>query len=156
MYTNYITVPCPSLGDPDNGMITCSLGDDGVPSYEDTCNFTCNTGYELTGSDTRTCQSDRSWSGTESMCSRGIPLFILVHNKLCICIILVPCPSLTDPNNGMITCSLGDDGVLSYEDTCSFTCNTGYELTGSDTRTCQSDGSWSGTDDVCRRGITTK
>ena len=42
---------------------------------------------------------------------------------------------------------------MGYEgDTCSFTCNTGYELTGSDTRTCQSDGSWSGSDDVCRRG----
>ena len=25
--------------------------------HEDTCSFTCNTGYELTGSDTRTCQS---------------------------------------------------------------------------------------------------
>ena len=49
-------------------------------------------------------------------------------------------------------CSLEDDRVPSYEDTCSFTCNTGYELTGSDTRTCQSDGSWSGSDDACRRG----
>ena len=63
------------------------------------------------------------------------------------------CSSLTDPNNGMMTCSLGDDEVPSYEDTCSFTCNTGYELTGSDTTTCQSDGSWSGSDDVCRRGM---
>ena len=52
-------------------MITCSLGDDGVPSYEDTCSFTCNTGYELTGSDTRTCQSDGSWSGSETSCIRG-------------------------------------------------------------------------------------
>ena len=42
---------------------------------------------------------------------------------------------------------------MGYEgDTCSFTCNTGYELTGSDTRTCQSNGSWSGIDGVCRRG----
>jgi len=64
---------------------------------------------------------------------------------------LVPCPSLTVPN---ITCSLGDDGVPSYEDICSFTCNTGYELIGSDTRTCQSDGSWSSSDGVCRRGKT--
>ena len=62
------------------------------------------------------------------------------------------CPPLHDPNNGKISCSLGEDNVLSYEDTCSFTCNTGYELTGSDTRTCQSVGSWSGSDDVCRRG----
>ena len=52
----------------------------------------------------------------------------------------------------MITCSLGDDGVPSYEDTCSFICNTGYELTSSDTRICQSDGSWSGSDNVCRIG----
>ena len=70
-----------------------------------------------------------------------------------IIVVLVPCLSLTDPNNGMITCLLGDDGVPSYEDTCSFTCNTGYELTGSDTRTCQSNGSWSGSDVVCRRGM---
>ena len=52
-------------------MISCSLGDDNVTSYEDICNFTCNTGYELTGSDTRTCQSDRSWSGTDIVCGRG-------------------------------------------------------------------------------------
>ena len=64
---------------------------------------------------------------------------------------LVLCPSLTNPNNGVMTCSLGDDGVLSYEDICSFTCNTGYELTGSGTRNCQSDGNWSGSEIVCGR-----
>ena len=68
------------------------------------------------------------------------------------CLFIVPCPLLNNPNNGIISCSLGDDNVTSYEDTCNFTCNTGYELTGSDTRTCQSDGSWSGTDDICRKG----
>ncbi|XP_065899301.1 uncharacterized protein [Dysidea avara] len=128
-----IKVTCPSLTDPNNGTITCSFGDDGVPSYEDTCSFTCNTGYELTGSDTRTCQSDESWNGTEIMCRR-------VH-----------CSNLTDPNNKTITCLLGDDGVPSYEDTCNFTCNTGYELTGSDTRTCQSNGNWSGNETNCSR-----
>jgi len=59
---------------------------------------------------------------------------------------------LSNPNNGMISCSLGDDGNHSYEDICSFTCNTGYELIGSEMRTCLSNGSWTGTDDVCRRG----
>ena len=65
---------------------------------------------------------------------------------------LVPCLPLTNLDNGVTDCLLGDDNVPSYEDICSFTCNTGYELTGSDTRTCQSDGSWSGSDDACRRG----
>ena len=77
-------------------------------------------------------------------------LQLLQVHYLFIC--LVPCTSLTKPDNGVINCSLGDDGVPSYEDTCSITCNTGYELTGSDTRTCQSDGSWSGSDVACRRG----
>ena len=52
-------------------MVNCSLGDDGVHSYEDTCNFTCNTGYELTGSSQRICQSNGSWSDTDVMCRRG-------------------------------------------------------------------------------------
>ena len=51
-----------------------------------------------------------------------------------------------------MSCSSGRVGVGYERDTCNFICNTGYELTGSDTRTCQSNGSWSGTDDVCRRG----
>ena len=52
--------------------MNCSLEDDGTPSYEDTCHFTCNTGYVLTGSDTRTCRSDGSWSGSEVVCKRGM------------------------------------------------------------------------------------
>ena len=51
-----------------------------------------------------------------------------------------------------MACSSGRVGVGYEGDTCSFTCNTGYELTGSDTRTCQSDGSWSGSDVTCARG----
>ena len=46
-------------------------------------------------------------------------------------------------------------GVGYEEDTCSFTCNTGYELTGSDTRTCQNNGSWSGSDVVCSNKAST-
>ena len=60
----YLAISCPPLNETSNGIINCSLGDDGVPSYEDTCSFTCNTGYELTGSESRTCQSDGSWSGS--------------------------------------------------------------------------------------------
>ena len=70
-------VNCSMLNSPVNGMINCSLGDDAVPSYEDTCSFTCNTGYELTGSDTRTCQSDGSWSNADLMCNRGIHFCML-------------------------------------------------------------------------------
>ena len=57
------------------------------------------------------------------------------------------------PANGQITsCTSGTIGVGYETESCSYMCNTGYELTGSDTRTCQTSGSWTGTDDVCRRG----
>ena len=64
------------------------------------------------------------------------------------------CDNLSTPANGeIVSCSSGRVRVGYEGDTCSFTCNTGYELTGSDTRTCQNDGNWSGSDDVCRRGM---
>ena len=65
---------------------------------------------------------------------------------------LVSCPSLTDPVNGIISCSLGDDGVLSFRDTCNFICNTGYELVGGNLSICQSDGSWSRFNATCDKG----
>ena len=44
------------------------------------------------------------------------------------------CDDLSTPANGDITsCSSGRVGVGYKGDTCSFTCNAGYELTGDDT-----------------------
>ena len=51
-------------------MIDCTLGNDGVPNPGDTCTFTCDTGYEVTGSGTSTCQSDGSWSSSAPTCRR--------------------------------------------------------------------------------------
>ena len=52
-----------------------------------------------------------------------------------------------------MSCTSGKVGMGYEGDTCSVTCNTGCELIGNDTRTCQSDGSWSGSSDcVCRKG----
>ena len=72
-----IIVPCPSIATPNNGVINCSLGDDGVPSYEDTCSFRCDTGYELSGGNNRICQANSSWSGIMASCLRGLVYCIL-------------------------------------------------------------------------------
>ena len=58
------TVSCAPLATPDHGTISCTGS-----MYEDTCNFTCDDGYELTGSDTRSCQGDGSWSGNDAVCA---------------------------------------------------------------------------------------
>ena len=61
------------LPNPMDGVINCSLGDDGFLSYEDTCIVICNTGYEVrTGDVMRTCQSDRMFNGTNATCGEGV------------------------------------------------------------------------------------
>ena len=68
----YLDIRCDNLPTPANGEITsCSSGRVGVGYEGDTCSFTCNTGYELTGSDTRTCQGDGIWSDSDVVCGRG-------------------------------------------------------------------------------------
>ena len=64
------TVNCLQL-DISNGSTNCSLGGDGVPSYEDTCDITCNNGFALNGSATRTYLDDGTWSGTDDACVKG-------------------------------------------------------------------------------------
>ena len=78
-----LVVACKPLKNPNFGMVTCSLNNYEAPSYEVTCSFTCNTGYELTGSDTRTCQSDGSWSGTNTMCRSEDCLYVNVLCNVC-------------------------------------------------------------------------
>ena len=72
MHNKLLTVQCSVLNNPINGIIKCVLGDDQAPSYEDTCNFTCNTGYELIGSDTTICQSNGKWYDANIICRRGM------------------------------------------------------------------------------------
>ncbi|XP_078683131.1 uncharacterized protein LOC144917204 isoform X5 [Branchiostoma floridae x Branchiostoma belcheri] len=95
--------------------------------YGDTVTFSCDEGYQLIGSENRTCQANQSWSGAQTNCSRKA------------------CPELPLPNNGNRT-----EGRL-YGDTVTFSCNEGYELIGSENRTCQADQSWSGVQPNCSK-----
>ena len=63
MHTNCSTVQCTTLPSPSNGNISCDFTS--APRYEDQCSFLCDPGYELTGSSTRQCLSNGSWSGTD-------------------------------------------------------------------------------------------
>ena len=64
-------IVCPLIDNPTHGYINCSTENYEVATYEDTCNITCITGYELTGNDIRTYESDGNWSGTETNCTKS-------------------------------------------------------------------------------------
>ena len=56
---------CSELSNPANGGVSWT----GLTSGS-TATYTCNTGYQLTGAQTRTCQSNGTWSGQAPTCTR--------------------------------------------------------------------------------------
>ena len=50
-------------------------------------------------------------------------------------------------------CDYGDDGTASFEDVCRYTCVEGFELIGSSSTICLSNGTWSNDRPTCRTGV---
>ncbi|XP_066295771.1 IgGFc-binding protein-like [Branchiostoma lanceolatum] len=127
--TPCLAVKCPDLSSPLHGSMTCDSGSSF--RFPEACNFTCDPGYELTSprSRERRCQTNATWSGNEAVC------------------IGVQCSALSTPANGGMACDNGSS--FRHPENCSFTCDPGYELSGSSRRTCQADGTWSGSDVTC-------
>ena len=75
-------------------------------------------------------------------------MFIVITEYIYICnyaiFLPVQCHQLI---NGNLDCVNGSTGV--FEDTCTFSCNAGYELQGSNNGTCLANQSWSGGDPIC-------
>ena len=74
------------------------------------------------------------------------PIKFIFDDVLCWIDLEIDCGALSTPVNGEQT-STG-----TWQDkTSTFSCDYGYDLQGSVTRTCSSSGSWSGTGAVCAR-----
>ena len=76
---------CGSLTDPANGQVDHTAG----TTLGQTATYSCNTGYNLVGDSTRTCQATGEWSGSEPTCAGTITLFSYVHihkkrNDMCL------------------------------------------------------------------------
>ena len=59
--------------------------------------------------------------------------------------IVVSCGTLANPANGQV----GHTGST-FGQTATYSCNTGYNLVGGSTRTCQATGVWSGSTPTCQ------
>ena len=57
----------------------------------------------------------------------------------------VDCGNLTDPANGQVNHTSG----TTFRENATYSCNTGYNLVGDSTHTCQATGNWSGSAPTC-------
>ena len=62
---SYPAVDCGDPGTPTNGQRSLSS-----TTYNSVVTYTCDVGYTLQGSNSRTCQSSGQWSGSVPQCSR--------------------------------------------------------------------------------------
>ena len=69
---------------------------------------------------------------------------MMCHHKLLS--LSVRCSNLPNPSNGRVNQQGNEPG-----DRATYTCNSGYELIGSSTRICQTNGQWSGDAPTCER-----
>uniref|UniRef100_H2Y785 Sushi domain-containing protein n=1 Tax=Ciona savignyi TaxID=51511 RepID=H2Y785_CIOSA len=118
-------VKCGILTQPSHGSLNCDAAD----HWNSTCEIQCDVGHDLLGTRVRTCQADGSWTGNAVSCG------------------VVTCAVLEVPENGNMRC----EDENNFESKCRFSCNVGYNLRGSKTRTCQEDGTWTGISSSCRR-----
>ena len=64
---------------------------------------------------------------------------------MCFFLAAVNCGNLIDPANGQVDHTAG----TTVGQTATYSCNTGYNLVGDSTRTCQAEGDWSGNAPIC-------
>ena len=86
-----------------NGDLQCPNGAT-IGVFEDTCTFSCNTGYELQGSNNGTCLADQSWSGGDPIC------------------VALKCSTSPPLNNSQLQSSCHTQ----YQSICTALCNEGY------------------------------
>ncbi len=156
--------------DPTNGIITFTGETSGFMTM---ATYSCNPGYGLSGGDSvRTCTSSSvgagEWTGTSPTCEG---MFYLVYfdtmyrnfnslqeykpTILILCTsAAITCPALSDPTNGQVTFATDPTVPYDYGTVATYSCGTGFGLSGDIMRTCggdglTTDGVWSGIESTC-------
>ncbi|XP_034387647.1 E-selectin-like [Cyclopterus lumpus] len=101
-------------------------------SYDSSCQYSCEEGYQLSVSRPLKCNASQQWSERPPSCE------------------LVQCQVLSSPAGGSMKCS-DPLGNSSYQSTCVFTCDEGHVLAGSPSNTlqCEASGIWNASQPLC-------
>ena len=117
---SHFHIPVIDCGDP--GFLRNGNRNLSANTFGSSVEYTCRPGYRLVGSRLRTCGANGRWSSSLPSCDP------------------VDCG---DPGSVQMGVRELLEGTT-FRSTTIFKCNRGYRLEGSATRTCQANGSWSG------------
>ncbi|KAM8930709.1 E-selectin-like [Pelodytes ibericus] len=118
---------------PNYGTVDCSSSGDNLQENS-TCEFECTEGFSLGGSASMRCVAPGQWTEEPPMCQ------------------VVSCPDILIPEQASMKCE-DEFGKYQYNSKCSFTCNEGFILTGTELVQCSSSGSWSSDVPECQAVI---
>ncbi|KAM6077675.1 P-selectin-like isoform 4-T4 [Theristicus caerulescens] len=99
-------------------------------SYNSTCTFECQEGFERQGAGMLRCLPSQQWSAETPTCTA------------------ITCPVLSAPDWGELNCS-HLHGDFAFGSTCAFSCQMGFALMGSESRECMVTGTWTGDSPSC-------
>ncbi|XP_047192830.1 P-selectin isoform X1 [Scophthalmus maximus] len=122
---------CPVLNHTNSsgGRMNCShpIAPD---SYNSTCEFRCEEGYELRGEGQTRCDHTGQWTASVPACT------------------IKKCGPIFFPAAGNVTC-VDTVEPFSFGSQCNYACQEGYDLSGDDTLACLASGQWSKPTPTC-------
>uniref|UniRef100_A0A3P8R438 E-selectin n=1 Tax=Astatotilapia calliptera TaxID=8154 RepID=A0A3P8R438_ASTCA len=124
-------ITCKPFPHPDQGSLRCS-NPYGSNHLNSSCHFLCEVGFRLIGAPQLICQANGLWNHPVPLCQ------------------VAQCPNLkyTNFSASSMNCS-HPIAAFSYNSTCEFSCDEGYELIGQNQIICDHTGQWTATVPVC-------
>ena len=74
-----VVADCGQLSDPTDGQVTFEPA--GTTVFNSRATYSCNSGFSLQGDQTRDCQADETWSGSEPKCVRKSKKLKVLESK---------------------------------------------------------------------------
>lgn len=119
---------CPTRNAPSYGTMMCTSAP--PESLDVSCDFGCNTGFQLKGTSSTQCRGANdapTWVDPAPSC---LPVSCPAFNET------------TRPLNGNFSCTSGSFGVFNYTSVCTFSCKPGFTLNHTQSLTCTTAGTW--------------
>lgn len=154
-------IVCQTILDPEQGSHHC-FDSYGPYSFNSSCRFHCNLGFQLVGAPRLVCQANGHWDHPAPLC-QGMNWFQqnqiknrqskLLGKHFSFPIAVKQCPALKHaPTGGSMNCS-HPIAPYSYNSTCEINCDEGYEFVGQNWIRCDHTGQWTASVPACTGNI---